>query len=504
MYTRLLLTLACTALGNAAHAWEPTGSLADLADRTSIARLRPSVQAYGFSSYDRTGGNNDGFSGTYSRLREEVGNSVLAEMDGPGCIQRIWFTHSVGEQPGLLERKGEHIRVYLDGNTAPAIDLPIEQLFDGTHPRFPNPLAGEGVGGFYCYVPIPYEKSCKVVVDGLGVRFYQINYVTFPAGTPVKPFTMKLPKKDQAALDEARARWNDPAAFLRDSAAVDRHDVAIIAPGRFDLSLGAIERNRDKRPTRQRPTVLHGFALEDFTDEEILNTRIEIRFDGATEPAIDLPLTMLFGEIHAPKPFESLYMGQRNGQRYFVLPMPFLDTCDIRLKSVKDVLGRIITRRDEIREDAEGFGYLHSQYHENLPTNQPGVLHPFLKVQGKGHYVGTYLATDGQYKLPYWMEGDDQWRINGELRIHGTGSEDYFNCGWYALPGRLDGPGGFASHGFPVYRMSGETNYVTCYRWHAADPVPFYGTIDVGIEHGEANQHVANYRSVAYYYLDKP
>jgi len=496
-----LFALSCASV---ALAWEPTGSLAELADRNNIARLRPGVQAFGFSSYDRTGLNNDGFNGTYSKLREENGNSVLAEMEGPGCIQRIWFTHSAGDKPGLLELKGEHIRVFLDGNATPAIDVPLESLFDNSNPRFPNPLAGQGVGGFYCYVPIPYKKSCKVEVDGLGVRFYQINYSTFPSAKEVKPFSMSLSKKEQEALAEACARWNDPIAFLRDSAAIEKKDVSIIAPGRFDLELGAIERNRDKKPTRQRLTVLQAIGFEGFDADEVLNTRIEVRFDGAEKPAIDLPLTMLLGEIHEPGAFQSLYMGEANGIRYFSLPMPYHDTCNIRLKAVKDVIGSIVVRRDEVRKDPEGFGYLHSQYHENLPTNQPGVLHPFLQTEGSGHYVGTYMATDGQERLPFWMEGDDQWRVNGELRFHGTGSEDYFNCGWYAIPGRLDGPGGFPSHGFPVYKKIGETNYVTCYRWHTVDPVPYEGKFDVGIEHGEVNEHVANYRSVAYYYTPQP
>lgn len=43
-----------------------------------------------FSSYDRTGGNDDGFNGTYSYLRKEGDKLVIAEMEGPGVINRIW------------------------------------------------------------------------------------------------------------------------------------------------------------------------------------------------------------------------------------------------------------------------------------------------------------------------------------------------------------------------------------------------------------------------------
>ena len=63
--------------------------------------LRPGETCKMFSSYDRTGGNDDGFSGTYSKLRVEDGNSVIAEMDGPGCIQRMHFPHSEYGVPGF-------------------------------------------------------------------------------------------------------------------------------------------------------------------------------------------------------------------------------------------------------------------------------------------------------------------------------------------------------------------------------------------------------------------
>ena len=42
------------------------------------------------SSYDRTGGNDDGFNGTYSYLRKEGDKLFIAEMKGPGIINRIW------------------------------------------------------------------------------------------------------------------------------------------------------------------------------------------------------------------------------------------------------------------------------------------------------------------------------------------------------------------------------------------------------------------------------
>src|SRR5665647_1864670 len=65
------------------------------------------------SSYDTTGGNDDGFSGKYSYLRKENGSLIIADLKGPGVIQRIW-TPTPSE---------DTIQFYFDGETVPRIAL---------------------------------------------------------------------------------------------------------------------------------------------------------------------------------------------------------------------------------------------------------------------------------------------------------------------------------------------------------------------------------------------
>jgi hypothetical protein len=173
-----------------------------------LPRLQPGVTTRSFSSYDRTGGNNDGFAGTYSKLRVENGASVLAEMPGAGCIQRIWFTHSEYAKPGLLNLKREHIRIYADGRPTPVLDVPLEDVFSGKLDGFPKPLVGEALGGYYCYVPIPYRDGCKVAVDGAGVRFYQINYRTYPSAEGRTTFAYPPSAAQRAATARAAAVWS--------------------------------------------------------------------------------------------------------------------------------------------------------------------------------------------------------------------------------------------------------------------------------------------------------
>ncbi|HEX7480684.1 MAG TPA: DUF2961 domain-containing protein [Polyangiales bacterium] len=84
-------------------------------------------------------------------------------------------------------------------------------------------------------------------------------------------------------------------------------------------------------------------------------------------------------------------------------------------------------------------------------------------------------------------------RLDGALRIHGTGTEDYFNDGWYEVRGRLDSANAWPSHGFPVYEDSDGRKRTAAYRWHVPDSVPFEESIRVELEHGDQNSGGADY-----------
>ena len=86
--------------------------------------------------------------------------------------------------------------------------MPLEKLFSGELEQFQKPLVGSAIGGFYCYVPITYQTGCKIVIEGTGVRFYQITYNEFPENTKVKSFSMKMKAKDKKHLSEAVKLWS--------------------------------------------------------------------------------------------------------------------------------------------------------------------------------------------------------------------------------------------------------------------------------------------------------
>jgi len=505
---RALVVLIAVSVGAAAAA-PPPAATQGAADGETAAieslyrvehwpRLLPGVAAKMFSSYDRTGGNDDGFSGAYSRLRIENGNSVLAEMTGPGCIQRIHLPHSGYQNPGLLRRKGEHIRIFLDGSDKPALDVPLEDLFSGKVEGFPKPLVGEGFGGHYCYVPIPYRNGCRVETEGTFGRFYAVAYRTCPSADGIVTFQNPPTPRQRAALAAAVRAWTSCGE-------IPSCETSRLQRTEQPLELKAGESFAKALPAG--PGMVRAVYLEcDPASRDAAGAvRLRIRWDGAAAPAVDAPLDFFFCQAMQPGAFRSLLVGTNEQGWYNFMPMPYRESASLELVASKPFKGRVTVLTEPLGKGHGDLGYLHAEYHESLPTER-GKCHLFLDRQGHGHYAGTYLATDGHHPsgLPSWLEGDELFTCDGELRIHGTGTEDYFNCGWYGVAGRLDGPCAFPLHGFSVYRGKDKRSEAAAFRWNVPAPVPYDKSLRAEIEHGPGNDVQVNYRSTAFFYDAAP
>jgi hypothetical protein len=109
-------------------------------------------------------------------------------------------------------------------------------------------------------------------------------------------------------------------------------------------------------------------------------------------------------------------------------------------------------------------------------------------------------GLNGQRQLLTYLEGDERILVDGNRTpaLHGTGTEEFFNWGWYEMPGAST----FAlpEHGHPSRWIEGTRDYSAMYRTMHADYVPFYSSIRVAFEVGPLGEVPANYRSVAYWY----
>src|ERR1700733_8868041 len=83
------------------------------------------------SSYDRTGGNDDGFSGTYSFVRKTPdSNLVIFDQKGPGVVNRIWTETATKDTMDF----------YIDDNSRPTLSISYMDLFSGKIFPFVAPL----------------------------------------------------------------------------------------------------------------------------------------------------------------------------------------------------------------------------------------------------------------------------------------------------------------------------------------------------------------------------
>jgi len=175
-----------------------------LTDLEHLATLpAPGEKCAQWSSYDRRS-KYDEVSGKYidwsangdgtGIIRKEDGKLVFAEMEGPGVIWRIW---------SALAKEG-HVKIYLDGAEEPAVDLPFIGYFDCKNEPFTRPaLVHETARGLNCYVPIPYQKSCKITAEGDWGMYFHFTYTTYPKGTVLPTFRRELSAAESEALDRA-------------------------------------------------------------------------------------------------------------------------------------------------------------------------------------------------------------------------------------------------------------------------------------------------------------
>ena len=145
---KILLIILVTFYAGSAFSQNLEDEIRKLAQIDLLPQFQSNFVDKQVSSYDTTGGNDDGFSGKYSFLRKENGNLVIADLKGPGVIQRIWT-------PTPTE---DTIQFYFDGESVPRIELKFIDLFSGKQHPFLRPVVGNEIGGYYCYLPIPYEK----------------------------------------------------------------------------------------------------------------------------------------------------------------------------------------------------------------------------------------------------------------------------------------------------------------------------------------------------------
>jgi len=461
-----------------------------------LPRFKPSVAVASVSSYDRTGGNDDGFSGKHSFLRKEPEGLVIADLKGPGVVYRFWTPTP----------SDDLVEFFFDGEAAPRLRVPMRDLFTGRAFPFVSPIVGIGAGGFYSYVPLAYALSLKVVVKAEKVQFYQINYATYPAGTPIETYG-----RSPAAIERFRADLDRAGRLISqagsDVSAASGGPSATLKTTRFDGALRPGQRLTIFETAK--PGRIAGLRLgpAKVLAAKARDLVLNVYWDGSRTPAISGPVGDLFGASFGDPAARSLLIGTAGDMNYVYLPMPFATAARIELMSERtvgpaiDVHAEIVTS-DVARRADEGALYATWRREREATAGQPFT---FLDVRGRGHAVAFFLQAQGTEPggVPTFFEGDDQATIDGVLAAHGTGSEDFFNGGWYDVPGRWEDRVSLPFSGsLDFKRHLGRTGG---YRLLLGDTYAFRESLKTTIEHGPTGNAVpADYTGVTWLYAERP
>lgn len=476
-----------------------------LIDLDHLAQLPPAGEKTAqASSYDRAS-HYDEATGKYvnwdangdnaGMVRYEGDTAIMAELEGPGCIWRTWSAQA-GDG---------HVRIFLDGNPAPAVDLPFKDYFNASTPPFNYPaLVHEVAKGLNNYVPIPFQKSCRIEADKGWGAYYHFTYTTFPKGTKLPTFTMNLSKKDKDALAAVngyltKGLGTDPRAALpghrqgRESlvkwsgAPGQDTTVASLAGARMITSLKVLlpEMAPDKARTFLRDAIL------------------SINFDAGPFPEVLTPLGDFFGGGPGLNSYASLPMGISSNTLYSFWAMPFARSAEVKISTTLTDAPKIEVQitSHPLSAQKTGYGLFHAKWHRDafLPSEPERAIDwTMLSARGRGRFVGTALEVWNP-RGAWWGEGDEKFFVDGEKfpSTFGTGSEDYFGYAW-CTPDLFQN----AFHN-QTCNTGNNRGHIAVNRWHIADSVVFHSSFEGDIEKYFPNSRPTLYANTVYWYLDK-
>ena len=475
-----------------------TGSLIEeLTDLRKLAEFPvPGYHSIQYSSYDRRTvspdkpgwfANDDGFGGEPIPGFVEVlkvpdakgiGEYLICDIKGPGAIVRLWTAQISGNLTVTLDQEKEPL---YNGPAEPFFLHTYEALLKET-PR--KEWTGSINQNMACYYPIAFAKGCRMVWKGnVGdLHFYHVHLRLYEEGSRVKTFKLEDIKDCKAKLDHAAAILTEPFKYLDTVLFNAEYETIWLKPGEKKVVKSIKGSAGIKR--------IAAYVSAQNVDKALRQTVLDIRFDGSPSGQVQSPLGDFFGAAPGINPYESLpFTVLEDGRmvcRYF---MPFKDSAQVFMENMGDqevtVTAKIVTEPYTWKDGTSmHFRARWRVDHELLADPRQVKDIPYLMIRGKGRMVGAVCYLLNPTSVPssagnWWGEGDEKIFIDDNLKpsFIGTGSEDYYNYAWsdeelfdygYCGQPRNDGP---ANRGF-----------ITNYRWHILDNIPFEKGFDFYME----------------------
>lgn len=220
---------------------------------------------------------------------------------------------------------------------------------------------------------------------------------------------------------------------------------------------------------------------------------LRIYWDDQEQPAVECPVGDFFcmgwGKF---APLTSLAVCVNPGSAFNCYwEMPFRRRARMTMTNIGEEAMRLYYQINYTLTDVPAdCAYFHAQFRRTNPLPYKEVYTILDGVQGRGHFVGVYMAWGvnnngwwGEGEIKFYLDGDKEWPT-----ICGTGTEDYF-CGSYNFENKetkqyqeFTTPyAGLSQVIRPdgVYRSQQRFGM---YRWHITDPIRFQQDLRVTIQ----------------------
>lgn len=387
--------------------------------------------------------------------------------------------------------------------------------------------------GHNFFIPIPFQKSIRVVGGKDWGHYYQISYTQFPKDTKIPSFTNMFNNEERAALQRANDLWGrrGPKLFIAEDAQ-EKSVQMTLKPGEEQQIADFKQSGAISSIIMQRPLIERESSVV-----TLRQLSISITWDNDKAPAVWAPLGDFFGTGAGENLYASMMTGMTKDSYYANWYMPYERArVVIRNDDKTEHTLNFSIHTEQVQGDVAALLRYHCKWHrddfsgfnrEQL-EGERWPDWPVLKVDGAaGRFCGFqahmwnpfHLWNDG-HKLSYqkafpqgdafkpggskyqfyiqevakhfwWGEGDEKFFVDGEKMpsTFGTGSEDYFGFAWgrseaydsalQAQPrnGAADKIGSVADKNGP-----GNIGHITMLRWQIADNIPFQHSFEAVIE----------------------
>ncbi|MCC7440603.1 MAG: DUF2961 domain-containing protein [Bdellovibrionales bacterium] len=442
--------------------------------RTTL-EFQPGWITRSITSHDPRGGNGDNQSGGFAM---EDGYRVLFHGKGEGRILRLWMTANAETQ---VPTDYQELWIIADGITV-FRGKPLD-LFEG-RAGWRSPLVmgqQESSGAFLSQLPVPYLGEAKVLFKG-APHYFQITYREGDGAAhgPTAEELTRFLAEDWVAATPTAETQSYPLALAAQEARVVAQGPTLISRLSVDLESGsrlpelwvAVERSGDSAETLAAKAVPasfffglgtrggHGADRGWATYRSALTAadEAEARLHSRTPLPLQRDEALVFLHLPRTTPTEGL-------------PTALRFEAQVSEERLPDTGARLFLQY----RDQQGAGEA-----TTLPvaeTEKPVQLLSFVQE-----------LIDGKPGDRLYLEGDEMIRTDG-MRYPvqlGTGTEDYYNGGWYFL----------GAHGNP---LAGQPRFVvndpedgwararyehSLYRHHVMDPIVSRRGLRFGFEPG--------------------